>query len=162
NDPLVARRSVFPEELAWVGDLIPPDAWHKAWWAAKSSQTLALTLLAAAAHADPTLRWLPCGPLLGAKQTALFEVELAQHVLAERPNQTELDFLALGDKAVIAVEAKFTEKGSESCRCKRRAEGICSSRIYERPYWDVATRELGFREQEGTCPLSVAYQPVRN
>ena len=95
-------------------------------------------------------------------RAALFEVEVAEHVLNERPRQTQLDFLRAPRAAVIAVEAKFTERGFGSCSCERRADGICSSRIYERPYWQVAKCELGLRELEGTCPLSVAYQPVRN
>jgi restriction endonuclease-like protein len=145
-----------------VAEVVPPAVWHDAWWAVKSSQTLAITALAAAACADPSLSWLPSGPLLGARRVGLFEVELAETVLNERPYRTQLDFLALGEKAVIAVEAKFTERGFEPCSCNRGAEGICASRIYDRPYWDVAKRQLGFRELAGTCQLCLAYQPVRN
>lgn len=160
--PTAVRSSVFPEGLEWVGGILPQAAWHDAWWAAKSSQTLALTLLAASVRADATLSWLPQARLLGKRPAALFEVELAEHVLSERPRRTQLDFLALGQAGVVAVEAKFTEQGFGPCSCKGRAAGVCSERVRARPYWEVAARELGLQEAEGGCMLSVAYQPVRN
>jgi hypothetical protein len=83
-----------------------PAAWHEAWWATKSNQTLALTLLAASARADPTFSWLPLSEVLGANAIGLFEVELAEHVLNEQPRQTQLDLLALGKGGVIAVRGE--------------------------------------------------------
>ena len=128
----------------------------------ESSQTLALTLLAASCRSQPTLSWLPFADQLGRQRLGLFEVELAESVLNERPYQTQIDFLATGSDAVVALEAKFSERGFEPCRCKQRDEGTCSARVYERPYWAVASRELGLRETADRCPLSLAYQPVRN
>jgi hypothetical protein len=153
---------VFPEHLPWVSTLLPPELWHNAWWAAKSSQTLALTLLAAACRSRPTLSWLPFADQLGRQRAGLFEVELAESVLNERPYQTQIDFLATGSDTVVAVEAKFSERGFEPCRCKQRDEGICSTRVHDRPYWSVASRELGLHATAHRCPLSLAYQPVRN
>lgn len=162
NGPHIERREAFPAHLEWIASLLPPDVWHDAWWAAKSSQTLALTLLAAAQRADPTLSWLPFANELGRSRLGLFEIELAEDVLNERPHQTQLDFVALGDRAVISVEAKFTESGLGHCRCAHRQDGICGDHIHERPYWRVAERELGLRQRPGQCSLSVAYQAVRN
>src|SRR4051812_11565205 len=65
NDPEVARHSVFPDGYGWIGSVVPVGAWHRAWWAAKSSQTLALTILCSAARADPSLTWLPRARTLG-------------------------------------------------------------------------------------------------
>jgi hypothetical protein len=162
NSPQSARHEVFPEHLSWLTTLLPPELWHDAWWAAKSSQTLALTLLAAACRSRPTLSWLPFADQLGRQRVGLFEVELAECVLNERPYQTRIDFLATGSDAVVAVEAKFSERGFARCKCNQRDEGICSARVNERPYWAVAGRELGLRQTAQRCPLSLAYQPVRN
>ena len=92
----------------------------------------------------------------------LCDDRLAAHVLNERPRQTQLDFLALGPSGVVAVEAKFTEQGFSSCTCDGRSEGICSERVFERPYWEEAKRNLGLRRRRSDCGLSLAYQPVRN
>jgi hypothetical protein len=112
--------------------------------------------------ADRSLSWLPLADQLGEHRLGLFEVELAETVLNERPRQTQLDFLARGDRGVIALEAKFSEKGFGQCRCVGRPAGHCSARVRERPYWPVAKRELGLKETEGHCSLSIAYQPARN
>jgi hypothetical protein len=152
---------VFPAGLEWVGEIVAQDAWHDAWWAARSSQTLALTLLAASVAANPTLAWFPLSAQLGDRRSTFFEVELAEHVLNERPRTTQLDALFVGNRGVIAVEAKFSERGFGSCSCQGRATGRCSKRVRERPYWAVAG-ELGLREVEGRCALSLAYQPMRN
>jgi len=162
SSPEVERTSVFPTSHEWIAGSIGEHAWHDFWWAAKSSQTLALTLLAAAARSDPSLGWLPHAELLGRQRIGLFEVELSPGVLNERPRQTQLDFLAVGSTGVIAVEAKFSEKGFGTCSCARRSAGVCSERVLERPYWTVARRQLGLRRREGSCALSLAYQPVRN
>lgn len=160
--PDAARASAFPPQLSRIAEMLPDEAWHDAWWAAKSSQALALTQLVAAVEVDPTLSWLPLSDSLGPRRFGLFEVELAEHVLNERPRQTQLDFLAVGDQGVIAVEAKFTEKGFGPCSCERAPSGPCSARVYERPYWTTAKRDFGLNEPGTHCPLSVAYQPVRN
>jgi hypothetical protein len=159
-----ARRFVFPEGWDHLADLLPEGLWHRFHLFGGSSQTLAIGLLAAATEADPTLDWLPGADRLGTPRASLFEVELAPHVLKERPRQTTIDWLILSPDGVIAVEAKFTEKGFGTCRCEERSHGICSERVLERPYWHVASTALGlYRDQEsGCCPLSLAYQPVRN
>lgn len=162
HSPHARRDDVFPPHLPWLSTLLPPSLWHQSWWAAKSSQTLAITLLAAAGRSQPSLGWLPFAEQLGRRPLRLFEVELAPHVLNEQPFQTQLDFLALGGDGVIAVEAKFTERGFSPCRCAGRDEGVCSRRVRARPYWSTAARELGLREIPGRCPLSLVYQPVRN
>ena len=50
---------------------------------------LALTLLAAAMQADPTLEWLPGADALGSPRASLFEAELAPHVLNEQPRHRD-------------------------------------------------------------------------
>jgi hypothetical protein len=122
----------------------------------RQSQTLALIFLAAAVRAYPTLNWLPKAEMLGDHRLGLFEVELAEHVLNERPRQTQLDFLAVGTEGVIVVEAKFTEKGFGSCSCSGRDTGVCS--VYDRPYWSVAKDELGQRERVQPETLQKVHQ----
>lgn len=75
-----------------------------------------------------------------------------------------IDWLALGPDGVITAEAKFTEKGFGGCRCQGRTVGTCSQRVLDRPYWAVATRDLGLARDSSTtsCSLSLAYQAVRN
>jgi Restriction Endonuclease associating with ARP len=65
---------------------------------------------------------------------------------------------------VIAAEAKLTEQGFGTCSCAQRDVGKCSPAVAARPYWRVASRELGLRRvrNEKSCPLSLAYQAVRN
>lgn len=162
HSPNAAREQVFPSHLSWLSTLFPPSLWHQSWWAAKSSQTLALTLLATACRSQPSLDWLPFAKKLGERPIGLFEIELAPDVLNEQPFQTQLDFLALGSDGVIAVEAKFTERGFSPCRCAGRAAGECSERVRARPYWSTAASEFGLRDMPGRCPLSLVYQPVRN
>jgi hypothetical protein len=158
------RRLTFPEGWEHLADLLPEDKWHRFHMFGGSSQVLALTLLAAAANADPTLQWLPGAEALGSSRASLFEVELAPHVLNERPHQTTIDWLVLGRYGVIAAEAKFTEKGFGTCRCEGRSRGACSSRVLQRPYWPTASTALGLCRDEasGRCPLSFVYQAVRN
>ena len=156
------RIAAFPDGGAELAGVLPERLWHRFHLFGGSSQVLAIALLAAAVKADPSLSWLPGADTLGARPAGLFEVELAADVLNERPRQTTIDWLVLGPRGVIAAEAKFTEQGFGGCSCERRSEGVCSARVLERPYWDVAEASLGLRRIEGSCALSVAYQPVRN
>jgi hypothetical protein len=159
-----ARRFVFAGGWEHLADLLPDERWHEFHLFGGSSQTLAIGLLAAATETDPTLDWLPGAHTLGSPAAALFEVELAAHVLNERPRQTTIDWLALGNEGVIVAEAKFTEKGFGTCRCQQRSQGLCSRRVLERPYWQVASTALALHrdEESDRCPLGLAYQPIRN
>jgi hypothetical protein len=122
---------------------------------------LALMLLAAAARADASLQWIPGDSRLGTP-LPLFEVELAPTVLNERPRQTTIDWLVLDHRQVITAEAKFTERGLGQCSCAGRDAGACSDRVLERPYWKIASREMGMELTAMHCPLRVSYQAVRN
>jgi hypothetical protein len=158
----VTRVAAFPDGWAALAELLPDRLWHQFHRFGGSSQTLAIALLSAATEADQSLSWLPGAESLGSVRGGLFEVELAEHVLNERPRQTTIDWLVLGTDGVIAAEAKFTEKGFGTCSCRRRSEGVCARRVLERPYWDVAEESLGVRPGGPRCALSAAYQPVRN
>ena len=167
RDPLrpwaaATRGAAFPKGWARLADLLPERLWHRFHLFGGSSQILAIALLGAATEADPSLSWLPGAESLGAARGGLFEVELGEHVLNERPRQTTIDWLVLGTEGVIAAEAKFTEKGFGTCSCERRSEGVCAERVLERPYWNVAEQSLGLRREGTRCALSLAYQPVRN
>lgn len=156
------RAAAFPPGASHLASLLPEKEWHRHHLSGGSSQVLAIALLAAARDADRTLAWLPWAESLGANPITLFEVSVAPDLLNEHPRQTTLDYLVLGEKRVIAAEAKFTERGLGTCACPRRAEGICSPAVRRRPYWKVA-KELALPEPAGgRCPLSIAYQAIRN
>jgi hypothetical protein len=159
-----ARRYCFPEGWEKLATILPEESWQEFHLFGGSSQTLAITLLTAAVQSDPTLSWVPGAETLGSSKACLYEVELAPHVLNEQPCQTTIDWLLLGSSGVIAAEAKYRETGFGTCRCDGRAEGICSDRVLERPYWQVAGQALGLHRDEGSgrCALSVTYQAVRN
>jgi hypothetical protein len=157
------REAAFPDGWEHLAGAIGEQAWHRHHLSAGSSQVLAIALLAAATSAERSLKWLPLSPCAGRALT-LFEVELAASVLHERPRQTSLDWMVLDERAVIAAEAKFTERGFGRCSCDGRAAGACSERVLERPYWKVAARDLCLGHNDPTvgCSLSLAYQVVRN
>jgi hypothetical protein len=158
-----SRQAAFPDGWGHLAAALGDRAWHRHHLSARSSQTLAIALLAAASCADPSLRWLP-GDRRLRQPLPLFEVELAQTVLHERPRQTSIDWLVLDHDNVITAEAKFTERGLGQCSCERRDVGVCSERVLERPYWCVASTEMGMRRRAApaSCSLSLAYQAVRN
>jgi Restriction Endonuclease associating with ARP len=157
------RQAAFPDGWEHLAGAIAARAWHRHHLSAGSSQVLAIALLAAASRADSSLQWLP-GERRSRHPHALFEVELAPGVLRERPRQTSIDWLVLDRVNVIAAEAKFTERGLGRCSCERRAVGLCSERVLERPYWGVASTDMGLQREAtpGRCSLSLAYQAVRN
>ena len=95
-------------------------------------------------------------------QSSRFEVTLPGTLLNEGRRPTSVDWLLGGDRGVLAVEAKFTERGLGRCSCPRRAEGQCSDAVLARPYWTVAQQQLGWSRAPGPCPVSLAYQGVRN
>lgn len=104
-----------------------------------------------------TVGWLPGSPC-ARRPLRLFEVELATHVLQERPRPTSLDWLVLDERVAIAAEAKFTERGFGRCSCDGRDVGDCSVRVLERPYWKVASRDLSLRRNNppASCSLNAA------
>lgn len=155
------REAALPDGWGHLADALPQRAWHRHHLSAGSSQVLAITLLSSATRADPSFQWLP-GYRYVRHSFALFEVELAPGILNERPRQTSIDRLVLDRQHVIAAEAKFTERGLGQCSCKLRDSGLCSQRVLERPYWDVAARDLALERKGTRCGLSLAYQAVRN
>jgi hypothetical protein len=163
--PFVARsrQAAFPDGWEHLAEALGARAWHRHHLSPGSSQVLAITLVASATCADPSLQWLS-GDLRSRRPLSLFEVELAPEVLHEWPRQTSIDWLVLDSDNVITAEAKFTERGLGRCSCERRDVGLCSRRVLERPYWDVASRDMALlREQPpACCTLSLAYQAVRN
>lgn len=156
-----SREAAFPDGWGNLADSIAPDVWHRHHLSAGSSQVLAIALLAAATRADSSLRWIPGEPRLRRPLT-LFEVEIAPTVLNEAPRQTSIDWLVVDREHVIAAEAKFTEPGLGRCSCEHRAAGQCSERVLERPYWQVASRDMAIDHTTGLCSLSLGYQAVRN
>jgi hypothetical protein len=142
----------------------------------KSSQTLALALLGAAIHQDVTLQglWRTLGigePQPEAAQVA-FEYALDPLDLHEEPRVTTLDFLAATTRELAVIECKWSERGFGSCSCLKDGDGspqpgnTCASRVDARnAYWRTAYRDFGLlpaRIQRSFCPMSVAYQPIRN
>jgi hypothetical protein len=157
--PFMARRlaDALPPGSQRLTRCIPAASWHRFHLSAASSQVLAASLLAQAG--EPGV-WLPgAGPEPAAR---LFEVELAESVLNERPRQTTLDYVAAARNWVVVAEAKFTEQGFGRCSCAGRARGRCADRVLERPYWVTARDELGLIRERGRCSLSTTYQAVRN
>jgi hypothetical protein len=152
---------------------IPEDARHRQHLSGKSTQTLAVGLLGAAAVRDPSLEWLWDALRLpapaGDAPSIEFEHRVSPQLLGERPRQTTIDVLVEDDDVVIAIESKWREHGIATCLC--RGDGVgpaaglrCSRRVETRePYWDAAaTLGLPEREPEAPCPISPAYQAIRN
>ena len=154
--PRKPERRRSPLDGEHLAEALAPRAWHRDHCSASSSQVLAIALLAAATCADSTLSWVP-GESRFRNPITLFEVELAPAVLKERPRQTAIDWLVLDRHGVMAAEAKFTEPGFGQCSCKHRSAGRCSKRVLERPYWEVASRDLGLERDSATrCDLGLA------
>jgi hypothetical protein len=153
----------LPPGRASLANAIPPSAWHRHHLSGGSSQVLAVSLLATGAEVDGSLAWLGIGDLGRITRTS-FEVTLSPETLNERPYSTTIDWLVESDDFLIATEAKFTEHGMGTCRCKGRSTGQCSSKVMDRPYWEVARDELGLEgPRHGvSCQLGFAYQAVRN
>lgn len=155
------REAAFPDRWECLAATLPEPAWHRHHLSAGSSQVLAIALLASATRAEPSLQWLP-GDSRFLRPLSLFEVELAPDVLNERPRQTSLDWLVVDRRHVLVAEAKFTERGLGQCSCQGRKLGVCSARVLERPYWSVASKEMGLARETPPCSLSLTYQAVRN
>lgn len=101
-----------------------------------------------------------------------FEYALDPSALQEHPHVTTIDFLATTPESVVLAECKFSEKGMGTCGCLQDGDGnpnpgnTCASRVAGRTaYWDTAQRDFGLpqvRNSNLACPVSVAYQAVRN
>jgi hypothetical protein len=147
---------------------LPPERRHRHHLSGGSSQVLALGLLGPAVMHDAMLPWLfePEGffPSIGQPVSWEFEYSVGFGLLNERPKTTDIDLFVSGPDAVVALEAKFTERGLGRCSCKERDSGRCDKRVFDRPYWDVGTQFIGLDPPNppGPCQLSVAYQAVRN
>jgi Restriction Endonuclease associating with ARP len=166
--------AALPPDWPELVEAIPDDARHRQHLSGKSSQTLAVGLLGVAARQDPSLGWLwdalsPLPPPASDAPRIEFEHRVAPDLLGERPRQTTIDVLVDDPEVVIAIESKWREHGIATCLC--RGDGVgpaaglrCSRRVEQRdPYWDAAaTIGLGEREEGAPCPISPAYQAVRN
>jgi hypothetical protein len=157
---------------------IPKGALHRFARSARSSQMLALALLGSAAERDSSLRWfwdalnLPKKFSGHRKPFIRFEHCLAPSDLGEVPRVTKLDFTVRTEKAFVVVETKLSEPGLGTCSCAREGDGDpragfdCAARVRSRKlYWKAAHEFLGLEEVRLSflpCPLSVAYQVVRN
>lgn len=157
--------------------LIPRSAIHLHARSAKSSQTLALSLLGSATTVDPSLRWFwTAADLIGGPSSSrpsfCFERSLAPDDLNERPHTTQLDFAIEDDNCFVAVESKWTEKGFDVCSCRSRGEGdhepggFCANRVLERTrYWQVAQEFFGLPPERLPllpCQIAPIYQTLRN
>jgi hypothetical protein len=170
--PFVAASFDDALPVGWgtrLARLIKPDALHRHYLSGGSSQTLALGLLGPAVLHPSSLQWLfePGGPFpsVGVPLTWQFEYSVGFGLLNETPHTTDIDFLVSGPRGVLAVEAKFMEKGFGRCSCSARAQGRCDARIVDdRPYWKIARSVLGLMgpSPPDECELGLAYQPVRN
>jgi Restriction Endonuclease associating with ARP len=159
------------DELATA---IPADAWGRQHLSGKSSQTLGVGLLGVAARRDPSLAWLwqalDALPPAAAPEPALeFEHVVDPSLLGERPRQTSIDVLVDDPNVLIGVAIKWRERGVGACLCRGEGTGPaagdhCSRRVEQRSaYWDTAAAVLGLgaREPGDPCPISPAYETVR-
>jgi hypothetical protein len=166
----------LPSGWGHLERFLPPQSVHRYARSGKSSQTLALALLGAAIHQDVTLKalWRTLGiggPHAKSAQVA-FEYALAPSDLQEEPRVTTLDFLAATTRELVVVECKWSERGFGGCSCLKEGDGSpqpgnsCASRVdARRGYWRTAYRDFSLppaRTRRSFCPMSVAYQPIRN
>ena len=168
--------AALPPGWGHLQRLLPRQSVHRYARSGKSSQTLALALLGAAIHQDVTLealwRTLGIGGSHAQAAQIAFEYALDPSDLQEEPRVTTLDFLASTTHAVAVFECKWSERGFGSCSCLKDGDGspqpgnTCASRVDARnAYWRTAYRDFGLlpaRLQRSFCPMSVAYQPIRN
>lgn len=167
--------AALPASWGHLGEKVAPPkqfhVWHRS---GKSSQVLALGLLGVAEECDDSLDWfwqgLELEDLSGAKAKTEFEYEVEPDVLGEqRPRVTSVDYFVRSAKAVVCLEAKWSEEGMGQCSCGRDGakplEGICSGRVRKRTrYWKAARDTYSLPElSEGRpCPVSFPYQAIRN
>jgi hypothetical protein len=166
--------AALPDGWSHLGRRLPRAERHRHHLSGKSSQTLAVGLLGAAAELDPSLGWLwrAAGPLPEPASNApkvRFEVPLDPDVLKEKPRVTAVDVLIDDPAVLICAEAKLSEKGLGQCSCADGegdpTVGECSKRVLDRKaYWSAADEVLGLpdRVPPRPCPISSSYQAVRN
>ena len=179
HHPYKARdlAAALPEEWGGLADYLPGTGRHQHHLSGNSSQVLALGLLGVGARLDGSLGWL--WEALGSSTSPLpsrsvssapqwqFELTLAPDVLGEQPRQTSIDFAASDASALLCIECKWVEAGFGTCNCSAPAPltGTCSDRVLARAaYWTTAYEVFHLPEREvgKACPLSFAYQAVRN
>lgn len=170
--------AALPPGLSALQQLIPLEHLHRYARSGRSSQTLGLALLGAAARRDPSLAWfwrsIGLTHLADNGDSAFFQFEhaLAPTDLNEYPRVTKLDLSVSNSVAFAAVETKWSEPGLGICSCVRDGDGgpaagfDCASRVLGRTaYWRVA-RECFDLDQIRLsllpCALSIAYQAIRN
>jgi len=170
--------AALPQGWGHLWRLLPAQAVHRFARSGRSSQALALALLGSAVHNDITLKalWRTLGLDRAMRRNdaarIAFEYALDPSELQEHPHVTTIDFLATTPESVASVEGKWSEKGMGTCRCRKDGDGnpnpgnTCASRVAGRTaYWDTAQRDFGLsqvRNSDLACPVSVAYQAVRN
>jgi hypothetical protein len=177
NRPHSARSldAALPPEWSRLKELIPRSAWHLHCLSAKSSQTLALSIMGAAASIDPSFSWF--WEAVGFHPATTnprfcFERLLARSDLNEEPHTTQLDLAIEDPSSFVAVESKWTEKGFDICSCLRRKEGshqsggYCAQRIMDRPrYWEAAKSFFNIQPERLPllpCQIAPIYQILRN
>jgi hypothetical protein len=167
--------AALPAGYGALQELIPRRSLHVHARSARSSQSLALALLGAAAHRDPSLSWfwraldLPHDVCEATHCT--FERTLDPMDLNERPRVSQVDFVAETSRYLAAVECKWTEAGFGNCSCEREGEGnpsaggVCADRVIARgKYWQTAQKVFGLpsaRLPFLRCPISSSYQAIR-
>ncbi len=169
--------SALPPGWSKLEDLIPRSARHLHARSAKSSQTLALALLGAAAVSDASLSWFWDAleidtPPASRRPAFCFEKQLARADLGEEPHTTQLDFVISDPSCFLAIESKWAEQGFDVCSCLRRSEGshlpgsFCGQRVLERlPYWEVARDFFRLPTERLPllpCQIAPMYQVLRN
>lgn len=165
----------LPDGWAHLADLIPESERHRWWLSAKSSQTLALSLLGPAV-AGPEPGWAILARSLGPKGKDVGQV--AKRPSLEHPvprpllrefgrKPTTFDLFIETDLMVIGAECKWTERGLGRCSCGVDACEIaaCKGDVLKRDaYWKTAADAFGLppRLVGQPCPIALSYQAVRN
>lgn len=167
--------AALPEGYAALQQLLPPASVHVHARSARSSQGLALALLGAAAHRDPSLNWFWRALRLPHKFCEAthytFERTLDPTDLNERPRVSQVDFVAETSRYLAAVECKWSEAGFGNCSCEREGEGnpgaggVCADRVTSREkYWQTGHEVFGLPSERPPllgCPISSSYQAIR-
>jgi hypothetical protein len=167
--------AALPIGWSTLADEIPVSERHRHHLSGKSSQLLGLGLLGVASRLDPGLGWLwqiiDVSPSPDSHHVH-FEHRLKPADLHEEPRQTAIDLFVENSSTVVCAEIKWAEAGLGSCSCDKTdgddgdpSIGECSKRILERrSYWNTAREifQLAPRMPTAYCPISTAYQAVRN
>ena len=163
REPFVAESLDAALPAGWgprLEALLPATVRHRHYLSAGSSQVLALAVLGPAAKRNDGLPWLVGAdglfPSIGKPVLWGFEYKVGFALLNEKPRMTGVDFVASGPLGVIAVEAKFMEKGMGGCDCPGRAEGRCGSVSLTVPIGTsrATSSSLKDRHQEGHANLA--------